>query len=118
MKIRNLLTIGLMVAGFATMAQAQNYYGSVYNAPGRYVEQRDERRDIGRDLRVREDLNRRIEADRRAVEHERWELRHSYGYVAAHESRELQAAQFRLDNDYRALHGVNVDLYRDRRDRY
>ena len=117
MKIRNLMTIGLMVAGFATMAQAQSYYGGGYNAPGRYAagrEQRfDERRDIGRDLRVRENLMRRIEADRRAVEHERWELRNSPWFAAGHEYRELHAAQERLENDYRELRAIDRDVNRD-----
>ena len=42
MKIRNLMTLGLMVAGFATMAQAQSYYGGGYNAPGRYAAGREQ----------------------------------------------------------------------------
>ena len=119
MKIRNLATIGLMVAGFAAMAQAQSYYGGGYNAPGRYSEQRfdqrrfDERRDIGRDLRVREDLARRIEADRRAVEHERWELNHSPWFAAGRESRELRAAEERLERDMREMRALNGDLNRD-----
>ena len=116
MKIRNLMTIGLIVAGFATMAQAQSYYGGgSYNTPGRYAAEHrfDERRDIGRDLRVREDLNRRIEADRRAVEHERWELRNAPGFAAGHEYRELRAAQERLENDYRELRAMNGDLNRE-----
>ena len=114
MKIRNVMTIGLMVAGFATMAQAQSYYGRGYDAPGRYAEREqrfDERRDIGRDLRVREDLIRRIEADRRAVEHERWELRNSRGFAASHEFRELRAAQERLERDYRELRALDRDVY-------
>ena len=101
MKIRNLMTIGLLVAGCATMAQAQDFYG--------------QRRDVGRDLRVREDICRRIEADRRAVEHERAELRYSGPYRAGHEWRELQAARERLNYDERSLGSVNRDLYRDRR---
>ena len=114
MKIRNLMTIGLMVAGFATMAQAQSYYGGGYSPAGRYAEQRfDERRDIGRDLHQRNALVARVEADRQAVNHERWELNHSYGYAAGHESRELRAAQERLDCDTRELRALSGDLNRD-----
>ena len=116
MKIRNLMTIGLMVAGFATMANAQSYYGGGYynpNPAGRYVDEHNDRRDIGRDLRVREDLYRRIEADRRAVEHERWELRNSRGFAAGHEYRELRAAQERLEWDMRELRSLNGDVNRD-----
>ena len=116
MNIRNLMTIGLMAVGFATMAQAQSYYGGGYYNPtpaGRYVEERYERRDIGRDLRVREDLYRRIEADRRAVEHERWELRNSPGYLAGHEYRELREAEERLGRDIRELRALNGDLHHD-----
>ena len=113
MKIRNLMTIGLIVAGFATMAQAQSYYGGGYNPTpaGRYVT--EQRRDIGRDLRVREDLIRRIEADRRAVDHERWELRNSRGFAAGHEYRELRAAEERLECDRRELRAMNGDVNRD-----
>ena len=71
MKIRNLITTGLMVAGFATMAQAQSYYGGGYT-PG----------PVGRDLHQRSASIARVEADRRAVEHERWEMNHSRGFVA------------------------------------
>ena len=110
MKIRNLMTIGLMVAGFATMAQAQTYYGGGYNSGGG---ERFERRDIGRDLRVREDLERRIEADRRAVDRERWEARRAPGFVAGHEYRELRQAQERLECDLRELRALNGDLNRD-----
>ncbi len=112
MKIRNLMTMGLLVAGCAAMAQAQNYG---YSVPAhRYAETRfDERRDIGRDLRVRENLLRRIEADRRAVEHERRELRYASWYNAGHESRELRAAQERLDCDYRELNAIDHDVNRD-----
>ena len=122
MKIRNLMTIGLMAAGIAAMAQAQTYRDGGYNnpAPGRYaVEPRyderrfDERRDIGRDLRVRENLLRRIEADRRAVEHERWELRDSPYFAAGHEYRELRAAEERLEGDVRELRTLNGDVNRD-----
>jgi len=116
MKIRNLMTIGLMMAGLAAMAQAQSYYGGGYYAPGRYAE-RDrrfgERREIGRDLRVREDLVRRIETDRRAVEHERWEARNSPWFAAGHEYRELRAAQDRLDNDIRELRAIDRDVNHD-----
>lgn len=121
MKIQNLIAIGLMAA-FATMAQAQSYYGGGYNAPAglrenRYSSEReerfDERRDIGRDLRVRENLMRRIEADRRAVEHERWELRNASWYSAGHEFRELCAAQERLERDYRELHMTDRDVNHD-----
>lgn len=115
MKIRNLMTIGLMVAGFATMAQAQSYYGGGY-APGRYAEREQrfyERRDIGRDLRVREDLVRRIEADRRAVEHERWELRNAPRFAEGHEFRELRGAEERLESDVRQLHAIDHHVNRD-----
>ena len=113
MKIRTLMTIGLMAAGFATIAQAQALYGGSPAPGARYIDQRAERRDIGRDLRVREHLLRRIEADRRAVERERWELRHSSGFAAGHEYRELRAAEDRLARDYRELRALNYDLNHD-----
>jgi hypothetical protein len=119
MKIRNLMTIGLMVAGFATMAQAQSYYGGGYSPAGRYAEQRfdnqrfNERRDIGRDLRQRNALLARVEADRQAVNHERYELNHSYGFAAGRESRELRAARERLDCDMRDLRALGGDVNRD-----
>ena len=115
MNIRNLMTISLMAAGFATMAQAQSYYGGGYNnAPApRFVNENHERRDIGRDLRVREELVWRIEADRRAVEHERWELRNSSGFATGHEYRELRAAEERLECDVRELRALRADLNRN-----
>jgi len=79
MKIRNLMAVGLMVAGFGTVAQAQPYYG----APP---------------------IVRRVEADRRVIAHERMELRCApNGYVAAHEYRELRAAERRLAWDRQAM---------------
>jgi len=92
MKIRNLITTGLMVAGFATMAQAQSYYGGGYT-PG----------PVGRDLHQRSVSIARVEADRRAVEHERWEMNHSRGFAARREALELRAARERLECDRREL---------------
>ena len=113
MKLRNLMTVGLLMAGFGAAAQAQSYYGGGYNQPGRYAEQRYERQEIGRDLRQREALERRVEFDRRAVEHERWELRRSPWFAEGHEWRELRAAQERLECDVRALRAFDRDVNHD-----
>lgn len=112
MKLNKLMTVGLMVAGLAALAQGENYYGP---RTANY-----ERRDVSRDLRERNELLNRIDADRRAVEHERMEARAS-GWRSGHELRELRAAQARLDADLRQLDLMDRDLrhdgYRDR-DRY
>jgi hypothetical protein len=75
------MTIGLMVAGFSTAAQAQSYYG----APG------------GRDL------VRRVAVDRRVVERERVDLRYANRFNAGYEVRDLRAARERLACDRQAL---------------
>jgi hypothetical protein len=93
MKIRNLMTIGMLVAGCATLGQAQTVYGPGHNDP----------RFTGRDLGMRGEAVRRVEADRRQVEHERVDLRYANRYVAARDSRELRAAEARLQCDRLAL---------------
>jgi hypothetical protein len=82
MKLRNLMTIGLMVAGLSTAAQAQTYYG----APG-----------------VRGDLARRVAIDRRVVERERVDLRYANRFNVGPEVRGLRASEARLACDRRAL---------------
>jgi hypothetical protein len=99
MTIRNLIRVGLLGAILAASAGAQSY---------------DERRDINRDLRRRDELVRIVEADRRAVEHERAELCHSNFFSAGHERRELRRAEERLDRDLNALRAVDQHIYRDR----
>ena len=93
MKSRNLLAIGLAMAGFATMAQAQTYYNGNY---------------VGRDLRMRDNLVRRVEADRRQVERERIDLRYANRYNAGREFRELNAAHARLECDRRELRAARA----------
>jgi hypothetical protein len=92
MKIRNLITTGLILAGFATMAQAQSYYGGGY-APG----------PISRDLRQQSAMSARVEADRRAVEHDRWEVNHSPRFVARGEYRDFRFDRERLEHERREL---------------
>ena len=105
MKIRNLIHIGLLGAA---LASAQQYGSPQYD-------QRAERRDISRDLRRRDELARRVEKDRRNVEHERHELRHSNWFNAGHESRELRHAQERLNRDSAELRALDDHLNRDTR---
>jgi hypothetical protein len=73
MKLRNLISVGLMATGLAVTAQAQGLY------------------------RERNEMVRRVEADRRAVEHERREARFY------RDRRDLRIAQERLERDARAL---------------
>jgi hypothetical protein len=94
MKFRNLISVGLLATGLAMTAQAQGLYRGGDN-----------------NMRERAELTRRVEADRRAAEHERQELRRLRDF---RESRELRAAQERRDRDNRALYGNRFE----RHDRY
>ena len=111
MKIRNLIQVSLMGAALTVTASAQQY-GPRYNG-GYGYDQRAERRDISRDIRHRNDLARRVEKDRRDVEHERRELRHSNWFNAGHESRELRRAQERLYRDSAELRALDEHIARD-----
>ena len=106
MKIRNLIQIGLLGAALTVSASAQQY-------DPRYADQRTERRDIQRDMRKRDELARRVEADRRDVEHERNELRHSNWFTAGRESRDLRRAQERLNRDAAQLRALDEHIARD-----
>ena len=117
MKIRNLIQIGLIGAALAVSASAQpqQQYDPRYDNGGgapRY-DQRAERGDLRRDLHRREELARRVDKDRRDVEHERRELRHSNWFNAGHESRELRRAQDRLDRDSAELRALDARIARE-----
>jgi hypothetical protein len=62
-------------------------------------------------MRHREDLLRRIEADRRAVEFERGQLRRANWFTAGRESRELRHARERLDRDLAELRALDSRNY-------
>jgi len=116
MKIRNLIQMGLIGAALAVSASAQQYGPPPQQYNGGYeqrYEQRADRRDIWRDVRHRNELVRRVEQDRRDVEHERRELRHSNWSNAGHESRELRAAQERLNRDLYELRAMDNHIGRD-----
>ena len=97
MKLRNLISVGLMATGLAVTAQAEG----LYRGGG-------EMRDRGGD---QFELRHRIEADRQAVEHERWEFRRTGSF---RERQELREAQERLNRDMRMLWSFGRDGYRDR----
>jgi hypothetical protein len=107
MKFQKLMHIGLlagvMFTASAAVAQAQTYNGNGYNNEPRAEYGRDGRGDFRR----REALERRVEADRRAVEHERRELNRSGWYNAGHERRELSAAERRLERDTAELRALD-----------
>ena len=86
-----------------TTAQAQPQYngGGYYN------------RDVQRDLRRREKLERQVDADRRAVDKERRELRHSNWFNQGHERRELTNAERRLERDLTELRALDAHIHRD-----
>ena len=110
MKIQKLMQVAmLMGAAFTATAQAQQqpYYR---DNPG--YGYRDQDRDYRRDLHRREALERRVEADRRAVDRERRELRHSNFFERGHERRELTNAERRLDRDLAELRALDARLNR------
>ena len=119
MNIRNLIQVGLIGVALSATANAQQYDPRYDNGGGgvRY-EQRAERGDLRRDLHRRDELARRVEKDRRDVEHERRELRHSNWFNAGHESRELRNAQNRLDRDYAQLRALDEHIARESRRRW
>lgn len=108
MNIRNLIQIGLMGAALTVSASAQQYYPQYEG--GQYGGVRAERGDLRRDLHRRDELIRRVERDRRDVEHERRELRHSNWFNAGHESRELRDAHARLDRDLYELRALDEHI--------
>lgn len=110
MKIQNWIQIGLLGAALTVAASAQQQYDPQYEGGGG---QRAERGDLRRDLHRRDELARRVEKDRRDVEHERRELRHSSWFNAGHESRELRNAQDRLDQDFAQLRALNEHIARE-----
>lgn len=113
MKIRNLMHVGLLGAALTVSATAQQY-DPRYDGGGRYAfDQRAERRDVERDVRKRDELARRVEADRRDVEHERNELHRSNWFTAGRESRELRRAQDRLNRDLSQLREMDEHIARD-----
>ena len=111
MTIKNLIQVGLLGAALTVSMSAQPQYNGGYGG----YDQRAERRDIQRDMRRRDELDRRVEKDRRDVEHERRELRHSNWFNAGHESRELRRAQERLDRDSAELRALDEHINRDMR---
>ena len=117
MKMRNLIQVGLLGAALtvAASAQQQQQYDPRYEGGGG---QRAERGDLCRDLHRRDELARRVEKDRRDVEHERHELRHANWFNAGHESRELRNAQNRLDRDFAQLRAIDEHIARESRRRW
>ena len=102
MKIRNLIQVGLLGAA---LAAAQPQYPQYDN--------RAEHHDVQKDMRHRDELARRVEADRRAVDHERDELRHSKWFAAGQESRELRKAEDRLNRDSAELRALDDHIARE-----
>jgi flagellar motility protein MotE (MotC chaperone) len=94
MNIKQLFQVVLLSAAvFTATAQAQPY-----------------NRDYQRDLRKRDQLERRVAADQRAVDKERRELRHSNFFERGHERRELSNAERRLDRDLAELRALDAHL--------
>ena len=118
MKFQKLMQVGFL-AGVAltatTVAQAQSRYDG--NNQGYYDNRSGggyNSRDVQRDMRKREQLERRVEADRRDVEKERRELRHSNWFNQNHERRELTNAERRLERDTAELRALDAHINRDR----